>query len=282
MPETININLDDVASNTDLQAEVAARQSADNALANQLQQLEQQIDNHEARTDNPHGVTAAQIGVQPGATANSTDAQLRDRATHTGTQPYTTITGLGDAATKNTGTAAGTVAAGNDSRLADTRFQRALAKDINTYSSTSTTSEELLAAIPVGAGIVIPGDFLEAVALVTMPTNGNNKNFRIYISPTASFSDPNKVLVAFAGPFTNTTPSVYFRRKLIVVSDTVVKIWIPPSTNYYNDDQTNTNAVTAAYTIPSLTAGFYFLVSSQKGVAGDMTRLETFVCELIR
>ena len=33
-------------------------------------------------------------GVQAGATANSTDAQLRDRATHTGTQAISTVSGL--------------------------------------------------------------------------------------------------------------------------------------------------------------------------------------------
>ena len=60
-------------------------------------------------------------GIATGATANATDAQLRDRATHTGTQAHTTITGLGGAATLNVGTTAGTVAAGNDSRLTDQR-----------------------------------------------------------------------------------------------------------------------------------------------------------------
>lgn len=38
-------------------------------------------------------------GIQAGATANATDAQLRDRATHTGTQPAATITGLAAVAT---------------------------------------------------------------------------------------------------------------------------------------------------------------------------------------
>ena len=33
-------------------------------------------------------------GIAPGATANATDAQLRDRSTHTGTQAVSTITGL--------------------------------------------------------------------------------------------------------------------------------------------------------------------------------------------
>ena len=40
-------------------------------------------------------------GIATGATANATDAQLRDRSTHTGTQPHTTVTGLGTAATRN-------------------------------------------------------------------------------------------------------------------------------------------------------------------------------------
>jgi len=60
-------------------------------------------------------------GIATGATANATDAQLRDRSTHTGTQSVSTITGLGDAATLNVGTTAGTVAAGDDSRLSNTR-----------------------------------------------------------------------------------------------------------------------------------------------------------------
>lgn len=38
-------------------------------------------------------------GVAAGATANATDAQLRARSSHTGTQPVSTITGLSDAAT---------------------------------------------------------------------------------------------------------------------------------------------------------------------------------------
>jgi hypothetical protein len=46
-------------------------------------------------------------GIATGATANATDAQLRDRSTHTGTQSVGTITGLGTAATLDHGTAAG-------------------------------------------------------------------------------------------------------------------------------------------------------------------------------
>jgi hypothetical protein len=79
--------------------------------------LAQDLATHESRTDNPHSVTAAQIGVAAGATANDTDANLKNRANHTGTQDIATISGLGDAAAKNTGTISGTVAAGDDTRI---------------------------------------------------------------------------------------------------------------------------------------------------------------------
>lgn len=36
-------------------------------------------------------------GIEPGATKNATDAQLRDRSTHTGTQAISTVSGLQDA-----------------------------------------------------------------------------------------------------------------------------------------------------------------------------------------
>ena len=74
-------------------------------------------------------------GIAAGATANATDAQLRDRSTHTGTQAAGTITGLGGAATLNVGTAAGTVAAGNDSRLSDARTPTA-----HTHAASDITS----------------------------------------------------------------------------------------------------------------------------------------------
>lgn len=64
-------------------------------------------------------------GIASGATANSTDAQLRDRSTHTGTQANTTITGLGTASTLNVAAsgnaASGEVVKGNDTRLSDAR-----------------------------------------------------------------------------------------------------------------------------------------------------------------
>ena len=64
-------------------------------------------------------------GIAEGATANQTDAQLRDRSTHTGTQALSTISDAGTSASLDvpaTGNAsASEVVKGNDSRLTDAR-----------------------------------------------------------------------------------------------------------------------------------------------------------------
>ena len=64
-------------------------------------------------------------GIEAGATANATNAQLRDRSTHTGTQTLSTISDAGTAAAKSvpaTGNASATeVVLGSDTRLTDAR-----------------------------------------------------------------------------------------------------------------------------------------------------------------
>jgi len=65
------------------------------------------------------------INVEDGATANDTDANLRDRSTHTGTQNLATISDAGTAASHDVpavgDAAAGEVVKGSDTRLADAR-----------------------------------------------------------------------------------------------------------------------------------------------------------------
>ena len=49
------------------------------------------------------------LGIQSKATSNATNAQLRDRSTHTGTQLLATISDAGTAASQDVGTAVGDV-----------------------------------------------------------------------------------------------------------------------------------------------------------------------------
>jgi hypothetical protein len=57
------------------------------------------VTNNTAKRSYPIGDETKLSGIESGATANSTDAALRDRSTHTGTQPASTITGLSAVAT---------------------------------------------------------------------------------------------------------------------------------------------------------------------------------------
>lgn len=98
--------------------------------------------------------TAADVGL--GNVDNVSAADLRDRSTHTGTQPHTTITGLGTAATTDA-SAYATAAQGS---TADTAVQpgdlgTAASEDVTT-SATDTTAGRLLKVGDFGVGANAP------------------------------------------------------------------------------------------------------------------------------
>jgi hypothetical protein len=76
----------------------AAAQVADvDALTAALAALQAELDAHEAQADNPHAVTAAQVGGETVAQLNVRDDANRDRTNHTGEQDQDTVTGLPEA-----------------------------------------------------------------------------------------------------------------------------------------------------------------------------------------
>jgi hypothetical protein len=87
-------------------------------------------------------------GIATGATANATDAQLRDRSTHTGTQPIGTVTGLQAALDGKAGTALATTTIPGLMSAADkVRLNSAL---------TEVTGQDLtVKAVPVAADQIV-------------------------------------------------------------------------------------------------------------------------------
>ncbi|RWB08771.1 MAG: hypothetical protein EOQ39_18840 [Mesorhizobium sp.] len=103
-------------------------------------------------------------GVADAATANSTDASLRDRSTHTGTQLLATISNAGTAASKNTGVAAGNVPILDGSGLLDTSILPSIAiTDVFTVA----TQAAMLALTAQKGDIAIRSDLNKSFALST-------------------------------------------------------------------------------------------------------------------
>ena len=91
-------------------------------------------------------------GIATGATANSTDAFLLNRANHTGTQLLATISDAGTAAGKNVpaagDAAVGEVVLGNDTRLSDARTPTAhthVAADTTDFQVAVSTNTDVVA-----------------------------------------------------------------------------------------------------------------------------------------
>lgn len=105
-----------------------------------------------AGTGDPEDLTATQartiLNVANGATANSTDASLRDRTTHTGVQAISTVTGLQTALDSKTGLPAVATFTGNKT-LALT--------DINTYNVSQDGTAQVV-TVPAQATVVWTAD----------------------------------------------------------------------------------------------------------------------------
>lgn len=90
----------------------AAAQSAADAATSAQQAANGAVRSINTKTPDAGGavtLSASDIGAATPANITSASTADRDRANHTGTQAATTITGLGTAATKDTGTASGNI-----------------------------------------------------------------------------------------------------------------------------------------------------------------------------
>lgn len=140
------------------------------------------IGNNTGSPATPLALTAAQvrtlINVADGATANSTDAALRDRSTHTGTQSAATITGLATVATSGS-------AADLTGNLAVARLNGGTGASATTFWRGDGTW-----ATPAGGGSSDPLDLT-----VTNPAAPAANTVRLFRRAIA-----NRQMPAFVGP----------------------------------------------------------------------------------
>jgi hypothetical protein len=152
-----------------------------------------------------------------------------------------------------------------DSRLTDSRPQLLLAKNYTPASGTNTTSEELLHSLQVAAGKVSVNDILEIFSVCVNNSNANNKTFRIYINSSNTLSGA----TLLGTNIMTTNQNLEFFRPCAVLSDTTLRLFATASGSQASPfNGSTTNQATTA-TVPSLSAGFYILISGQKASGTD-------------
>ena len=126
-------------------------------------------------------------GIATGATANATNAQLRDRSTHTGTQPSTSITGLGSAAVRDVGSAPGNIPLLDSQGKIDVGILPSLAL---TDTFVVSSGSAMLSLSAQKGDIAVRSDLNQTFILTAEPPT-NSANWQPLLSPSSSVSSVN-------------------------------------------------------------------------------------------
>lgn len=133
-------------------------------------------------------------------------------------------------------------------------------------SNDANTNEKVLQTIQVAAGIVSPGDIIEFFSQFQVTASANNKTFRVYIDATGDLTGA--ILI---GTFTTSGAAVQMSplyRFLPVLTDTSIEALASASTSV-TGNYSQPNAVNTQIAVPSLSAGFYIVITGQKANAGE-------------
>lgn len=145
-----------------------------------------------AGTGDPEDLSASQVrtilNVADGATANATDAQLRDRATHTGTQAISTVSGLqtaldGKVATTAVGAANGVASLDGDGKIPSSQLPALAVTDTFVVAS----QVEMLALTAQVGDVAIRTDVNQTFILRVEPASTLG-NWQQILTPTAAVS----------------------------------------------------------------------------------------------
>lgn len=137
-------------------------------------------------------------------------------------------------------------------------------KNYTATSGTAVTTEELLHSLSVPANLMASGGLMQVYANIATNNNANNKTFRIYVNTSASLSG-----ATLLGTYiTNNLTGDNINRLFPIISDTSLECFGGTTTSTESSYGTTTGT-SAAITVPSVSAGFFVIISGQKAVGGD-------------
>ena len=146
----------------------------------------------------------------------------------------------------------------------DWKYPSNLMSNFTPASGTATTSEELLHSLQVLPKLITTGNLLSVYANIATNNNANNKTFRIYINTSNSLTGATLLGSYITANALGDNISRFFP----VISDTSIECYGGTTTGTQNQ-YALTLGTSGNVTVPSLSAGFWILISGQKAVAGD-------------
>jgi hypothetical protein len=131
-------------------------------------------------------------------------------------------------------------------------------------SNTATTSEEILHSLQVPANLFASGGLMSVYANLAFTNSANSKTYRIYAHSSNTLTGATLLATIVA----TTSAGGGFSRFFPILSDTSVDAFGGTTTSLATQ-YAQTTGTSANVTVPSVSAGFYILISGQKASSGE-------------
>lgn len=140
-----------------------------------------------------------------------------------------------------------------------------LSKNYTPTSGTATTAEEIYHSHQIAASKVASGDLLRVVCRFNMTNNANVKTARMYVNTSNSLVGATLVATSAALASLDSSP---FSRLFPCSADTTFALPIAAAAAVIHELANSTTA-NANITVPSVSAGFWIIITGQKATSGD-------------
>lgn len=173
--------------------------------------------------------------------------------------------GLGNSATLNTGTTAGTVATGDDSRFTDSRDGKLYGSATQSLC-VSTGSDEVLYAIALPE--MSTGTLWEFAMQLRCTSSANNKTYKAWMNTTGDLSG-SPVQIGQLTATINVAAATLQRRYAVRSSTSILSAYAP--TTSASNPYANSTVLPAEITgLPSMSSATYLVISCNRANSGDV------------